>query len=211
MLRISSRLFCADVVIAALSLLTSIGAFGQSTGQSLPVQSLSGTPSGQSLGEIARANQEKKAAEAKGATPSKVITNADLPKNADEDTAQPADQNQNSAPNPANAAANRKAAHQRAAEERAGAQWQQQILAQKGKVAILQARCDRLRAQIHFVNPGYPYSSDNTSGSTYNGQQSRMMERLHEMEDQLNQQKQKLERMQEAARHAGMHTAVYDP
>jgi hypothetical protein len=211
MLRISSRRFCADVAITALLLLTSIAAFGQSTtGQSVPVQSLSNSSSGQSLGDIARANQEKKAAEASGTTP-KVITNSDLPKNPDEDPEQPANQNQNSAGNPASAAASRKAAHQRVAEERAGAQWRQQILAQKGKVAILQARCDRLRAQIHFVNPGYPYSSDNTTGSTYNGQESRMMERLHEMEDQLNQEKQKLERLQEAARHAGMHTTVYDP
>lgn len=212
MLRISSRRFPADVAIAALLLVTSVAAIGQSTtGQSLQVQSLSSSSSGQSLGDIARANQEKKAAEAPGATAPKVITNADLPKNPDVDTEQPADQNQNSAANPANTAASRKAAQQRAAEQRAAAQWRQQILAQKGKVANLQARCDRLRAQIHFVNPGYPYNSDNTAGSTYNGQESRMMERLHEMKDQLNQQKQKLERMQEAARHAGMHTTVYDP
>jgi len=211
-LRISSRLFRADVAITALLLLTSIAAFGQSTtGQSVPVQSLSGTSSGQSLGDIARANQEKKAAEAPDVTP-KVITNTDLPKNPDGD-ADPVNQNQNSAPVPTRAATSRKAAQQRAAEQRAGEHWRQQILEQKDKIANLQARCDRLRARIHFVDPGNPYTSGigYYGGQAYNAQEARMMEHLHEMEDQLNQQKQKLERMQEAARHAGMHTTVYDP
>jgi hypothetical protein len=99
MLRISSQRFCADVVIAALLLLTGVAAIGQSTtGQPLPVQSVSGTSSGQSLGDIARANQGKKAAEASGTTPPKVITNADLSKNSDGDAEQPDDQNQNSRP-----------------------------------------------------------------------------------------------------------------
>jgi hypothetical protein len=31
------------------------------------------------------------------------------------------------------------------------------------------------------------------------------------MQQQLDEQKRKLDQMQEAARHAGMHTAVYDP
>ncbi len=212
MLRLYSRRFRADVAITALLLLTNIAAFGQSTtGQSLPVQSSSGTSSGQSLGDIARVNQEKKAAEAAGATPPKVITNADLPKNSDGDTEQPADQSQNSAPDPARAATSRKAAQQRAAEQRAGEHWRQQILEQKDKIANLQARCDRLRARIHFVDPGNPYTSGYYAGQAYNAQEARAMERLHEMEDQLKQQKQKLERMQEAARHAGMHTTVYDP
>ncbi|MFZ1919871.1 MAG: hypothetical protein WAU58_20035 [Terriglobales bacterium] len=213
MLRISSRRFCADVAVTASLLLTSIAAFGQSTsGQSLSVQSLSGTSSGQSLGDVARANQEKKAADASGAMPPKVITNADLPKKPDED-ADPVNQNQNSAANTANTSASRKAAQQRAAEQRAGEHWRQQILEQKDKIANLQARCDRLRARIHFADPGNPYSSGvgYYAGQAYNAQEAREMERLHDMEYQLSQQKQKLERMQEAARHAGMHTTVYDP
>ncbi len=213
MLRISRRLFCADLAITVLLLLMSLAAFGQSTtGQPVAVQA-SGSSSGQSLGDIARANQEKKAAEAAGATPQKVITNADLSKNSDGDTEQPADQNQNPAPDPARAATSRKAAQQRAAEQRAGEHWRQQILEQKDKVANLQARCDRLRARIHFADPGNPYTSGigYYAGQAYNAQEARQMERLHDMEYQLNQQKQKLERMQEAARHAGMHTTVYDP
>ena len=213
MLQIPSRLFRPDVAIAVLLLLTSAAALGQSTaGQPLPVQSLSGTSSGQSLGDVARANQEKKAADASGAPSPKVITNADLPKKPDED-ADPVNQNQNTASDPPKAATNRKAAQQRATEQRAGEHWRQQILEQKDKIANLQTRCDRLRARIHFADTGNPNSSGvgYYAGQAYNAQEARAMERLHDMEDQLNQQKQKLDRIQEAARHAGMHTTVYDP
>jgi hypothetical protein len=44
-----------------------------------------------------------------------------------------------------------------------------------------------------------------------NRYQVRKLERLAQLQQQLDQQKKKLEDMQEAARHAGMHTAVYDP
>ncbi|MGB9232879.1 MAG: hypothetical protein WCC04_00565 [Terriglobales bacterium] len=213
MLRISIRGSCSIVEIAALLLAACLAMFGQSTiAQSVPVQSLSGPPSGQSLGEIARENQEKKAAGSSTTTPPKVITNADLPKNAGGD-ADPVNQNQNPAAKPPNSAASRKAAQQRVAEQRAAEQWKKNILAQESVVANLQGRVDRLRARIHFADPGNPYSSGigYYGGLAYNAQEAREMERLHEMEDQLNQQKKKLEQMQEAARHAGMHTTVYDP
>lgn len=45
----------------------------------------------------------------------------------------------------------------------------------------------------------------------YNRYQARQLERVAQMQQQLDEQKRKLDRMQEAARHAGMHTAVYDP
>jgi hypothetical protein len=211
MLRVSSWRFPASVEIAALLLFTSMAAFGQSTsGQSLSGQ----TSSGQSLGDLARENQAKKAAEASAATPPKVITNADLPENPDGDTGQPANRNQNSTTSPASAKASRKAAQQRAAEQRAAAQWRQQILAQKNVIANLQAQVDQLKASIHFVDPAYSaYSGqyDYYAGLGYNRGQAWQLQRLHQMELQLGQQKRKLDDMQEAARHAGMHTAVYDP
>ncbi len=158
---------------------------------------------GQSLGDIARESREKKAA---SPTSAKVITNADLPKDPDGEekgvtAASPA--------SPQNAAASRKAAAQRAAEQRAAGQWKQKIVAQKNTVAILQARVDALRASIQFVDPNITY--DYYSALAYNRRQAREMERLKVMEVQLAAEKQKLEDMQEAARHAGMHTPVYDP
>ena len=216
MLRISSRAFHPAIGTIALFLLTSAVAFSQATqsqspssraasgqassqsssAQTWPSQSPPNQlPSGQSLGEIARKNQQKRAAHASTAPPPKVITNSDLP--------------QNSSTSLANAAASRRAASQRTAEQRAAVQWRQQILVQENKVANLQARFDRLRAQIHLVNPNANYSSG--EGIAYNPGQARQIVRLQEMQDQLNQQKQKLDQMQEAARHAGMHTTVYDP
>lgn len=227
-LRISSRAFHPVVETIALFLLTSAVALSQAgQGQSPSSQAVSGqspsqsssaqtwpsqsspnqSSSGQSLGEVARKNQQKKAAQTSPAPAPKVITNSDLPRDPDGYTTATA--NPHASPSPANAAASRKAAAQSAAQQRAAAQWRQQILSQENKVANLQGRVDRLRAQIHLVNPNANYSS--SEGIAYNPGQARQLVRLQEMQDQLNQQRQRLEQMQEGARHAGMHTTVYDP
>jgi len=224
MLRVSSRRLHIGARIVASLLFASCAASGQSTSsQPVSTQSLSGpslsqsspsqSASSQSLGEIARKNQEKKSAAGSSTTAPKVITNADLPKDPDGYTGPPASPDQSASPSPENAAESRRTAQQRAAQQRAAEQWRQQILAQKNRVAILQQRVARLRARIHFVDPGNPYASDPSywAGLAYNAQETRLMERLHDMEVQLSQQKHKLEDMQEAARHAGMHTNVYDP
>ncbi len=154
---------------------------------------------GQSLGDVARENREKKATNP--SAPAKVITNTDLGIDPDGNaTAEEA------ASSPKSAATSRKAAEQRAAEERAAEQWKQKILAQKRTVASLQARVDALRPSIEFVDPN-AYSN----GYVYNRFQARQLERLKIMEAQLTEQQQKLDDMQDAARRAGMHTAVYDP
>jgi hypothetical protein len=75
-------------------------------------------------------------------------------------------------------------------------------------------RVDKLKASIHFVDPNnyYPYDYYSAyAGVQENRYQARQLERLAQMQQQLDQQRKKLEEMQEAARHAGMHTPVYDP
>ena len=153
---------------------------------------------GQSLGDVARENREKKASNP--SAPAQVITNTDLGIDPDGDPSAEA------ASSPKRTATSRKAAEQRAAEQRAAEQWKQKILAQKRTVANLQARVDALRPSIEFVDPN-AYSN----GYVYNRFQARQLERLKIMEAQLTEQQQKLDDMQEAARRAGMHTAVYDP
>ena len=161
---------------------------------------------GQSLGDVARETREKKAAAA-STTPPKVITNADLPKDPNGDASPSAGESQTpTAPSPESAASRRKAAEQRAAEQRAAEQWKKKILAQKDTIASLQARVDKLKASIYFLDPNVYYDA-----FVYNQYQARKLERLAELQRQLDQQKQELEDMQEAARHAGMHTPVYDP
>jgi DNA repair exonuclease SbcCD ATPase subunit len=193
MLRVSSQRFHANILLEISALLFLTGGAGYS----------------QSLGDAARENREKKAAET-STTPPKVITNADLPKNPNGSTGATEENNMPATPSPADAAASRKAAEQRADDQRAAHHWKKQILAQKNTMANQQARIDKLRASIHFVDPDYYYGSY-AGFLEDNRRQAQRMERLKQMEQQLDQQKQKLEEMQEAARHAGMHTAVYDP
>lgn len=168
---------------------------------------------GQSLGDIARENREKKSDDA-STTPPRVITNKDLPKDP------AANQELSTAPAETDAAASstpadhrsddHRAAHrsaeQRISEQRAVDQWKRQILAQKNKVVILQARIDLLKASMQPTNSTAQYES-----LTYNHYQARQWQRIEQAQQQLDEQKMKLEQMQEAARHAGMRTAVYDP
>jgi len=156
---------------------------------------------GQSLGDIARANREKKTEDA-SATQPKVITNANLPKDPDADQ-KPAEAQ--SGASASSTAADHRSAQQRLAEQRAADQWRRQILAQKNKMATLQARIDQLNTSIRSAGGSVQYEGP------YNRYQARQLQRVAQIHLQLDEQKMKLDQMQEAARHAGMRSAVYDP
>jgi hypothetical protein len=157
---------------------------------------------GQSLGDIARANREKQNAENPSAAQPRVITNANLPKDPDANQ-EPAEAQ--SGTNASSTAADHRSAQQRLAEQRAADQWKRQILAQKNKMAALQARIDQLNASIRSAGGSVQYEGP------YNRYQARQLQRVAQIQLQLDEQKMKLDQMQEAARHAGMHTVVYDP
>src|SRR5258708_40300806 len=157
---------------------------------------------GQSLGDIARENREKQNAENASAAQPKVITKANLQKDPDANQEPAEAQSEASA---SSAAADHRSAEQRLAEQRAADQWKRQILAQKNKMATLQARIDQLNASIHSAGGSVQYEAP------YNRYQVRQMRRVAQIQTQLDEQKMKLDQMQEAARHAGMHTTVYDP
>ena len=162
----------------------------------------------QSLGDVARENRDKKQAEDASGVQPKVITNKDLPKDPDADTKPSEAPSATSAAAGSEAAdrsADRRSARQRLAEQRAAEQWNRQILAQKDKVAALQARIDRLHASIQAANGTVQ------SEGPYNWYQARQLQRVAQIQQQLDAQQKKLDQMQEAARHAGMHSAVYDP
>jgi flagellar motility protein MotE (MotC chaperone) len=174
-----------SVTICAMALLMSSAAYGQS------------------LGDIARENREKQdAQDASSAAKPKVITNASLPKDPDANQQPAAAQ---SAATPSSAAADHRSAQQRLAEQRAADQWKRQILTQKNKMATLQARIDQLNASIHSAAGSVQYEGP------YNRYQARQLQRVAQIQLQLDEQKMKLDQMQEAARYAGMHSAVYDP
>lgn len=201
------------VSLAVAALLLSVAALGQS----------------QSLGDIARENRGKKAAAESSSTPPRVITNKNLPRDSDaseSDDAPPApkdspfsektaarpstpqrstEQEPAEHSSPVQRPAEQHAAQERANEHRAAAQWKRRILQQEATVANLRMRVDRLRASIHVANVS------TYNDMPFNRYQARQIERLRQLQMQLGEQQRRLEDMQEAARHAGMHTLVYDP
>ena len=160
---------------------------------------------GQSLGDVARENREKQNAnDASTAAKPRVITNKDLPKDPDTNQ-EPREALSDSGAAPSSQAADYRSVQQRLAEQRAADRWKRLILAQENKMATLQARIDLLNESIRSVNGNVQYEGP------YNRYQARQLERVARIQLQLDEQKKKLDEMQEAARHAGMHTAVYDP
>lgn len=173
----------------------------------------------QSLGDVARDNRDKQNAQASAdatAQP-RVITNKDLPKdpNASPATVQPLTEPSASVSTADRLAAehrsaeqrraDQRAAQQRLAEQRATIQWRSQALAQKAKIANLQARIDQLHASIQAAGGSVQ------SEGPLNRYQAWQLQRAAQIQLQLDEQKRKLDQMQDSARHAGMHTAVYDP
>ena len=153
----------------------------------------------QSLGDVARENREKKTEDGSAAQ-AKVITNADLPGDPE------ANQGQREARSDASSQApDQRSSEQRLREQRAADRWKRLILAQENKMATLQARIDQINAAIHSAGGTVQYEGP------YNRYQSRQLERVAQFQQRLDEQRRKLDQMQDAARHAGMHTAVYDP
>jgi hypothetical protein len=177
------------LVIAAL---LNVSAFGQS---------------GQSLGDIARANREKQQEQQTSGTKPKTITNADLP---DSSTGNPEPEASDpmtmvsGVSRPYNNRPDQRLNQQLVAEQHAGNQWRERIQIQESRVADLQARIDQANALMHS-------NSTVQSEGPFNRYQGRQMQRVAQMQEMLDQQKRKLEMMQEAARRSGMHTPVYDP
>jgi len=166
----------------------------------LPVMSL--TAHGQSLADVARENQERKAAQdASGVKPSKVITNQDLGEG-------PEGRPDLRVTRPTHDWANNRGGENHGGpgmpDQRAGEQWKRQIEEQKARIADLQARLDHINASLH------PAGSAQYSGP-YTRSQAMQIERADQIQRQLDEQQRKLNIMQETARRAGMHTSVYDP
>ncbi len=166
---------------------------------------------GQSLGDIARANREKQNAANPGTNQPAVITSDDLGQDSQslrQDSKVPDSKGQNAkgkdAPRPAGSKSARGSSEETPIDPRVAAQWKRQILAQEDKIALLQGRIDEINASLH------PAGSAQFEGP-YNRYQTKQMERLADIQLQLDQQKKHLVEMQDEARRAGMHTTVYDP
>jgi hypothetical protein len=154
---------------------------------------------GQSLGDVARQNREKQKAKDPAAT-KKVITNENLPAGADDGFTPP------STPGAQPESPGSAASSASVGGKQSAAEWKSRIQAQKDAIANLQGQVDKLNASIHFVVANEYYN-----GVQYNEAQVRKQQQVEQMQRRLAEEKSKLEKMQEAARQAGMGSAVYDP
>lgn len=165
--------------------------------------------SGPSLGDIARANREKQQAQQASGTLPKVITNSDLPADPpgvpESDPSEPMTMVSGVSRPFESRSYDQRFAQQDHAEQQAGAQWRERIENQESRVAELQARIAQMNAAIHSSGGA------TLSEGPYNRYQARQMQRIAQMQEMLDLQRHKLAMMQDAARHAGMHTNVYDP
>jgi hypothetical protein len=162
---------------------------------------------GQSLGDVARENRER-TAEDVAIAPPLVVTTADFPKNTHANPAPSDSQVEKSNQVAEQRSAQRseqRLAQQRIAQQRAAQQWKQQILAQKAKMANLQSRITQLHESIQAANGSVQFEGPS------NQYQARQLQQVAQIQQQLEVQKIRLDQMQDAARHAGMHSAVYDP
>jgi acetyl-CoA carboxylase beta subunit len=150
---------------------------------------------GQSLGDVARESRKKQMAKRSSSSTAKpkLITNENLPKNPDAGSSE--SEGKMTAASPKIHLGGQSAE-----------QWKRQILAQKDAIANLQAQIDKLNDSIHFV-----VANEYTNGVQYNQHQVKKQENVAQMQQQLEEQKRNLAAMQEAARQAGMGSAVYDP
>jgi hypothetical protein len=158
----------------------------------------SDSDSSQSLGDVARATRAKTQAEEQAAAPPKVITNQDLPAGSSAgtpDSGQPMTQVSGvKKPNPY---ADQRVSNQLQAQERARAQWKARIHDQENRIADLQARIDHINAQTQAAIGTATYDTP------VNRYQMIQEQRVANLQEQLDQQKRKLEEMQDAARRAG--------
>jgi len=148
---------------------------------------------GQSLGDIAR-EQRQKQQQKKAQTASKVITNEDLPENPASGDANGSNQG------------SRESTASEAMGSKSPEQWKSEIEAQKKSVDDLQSQMEKLNASIHFA-PGNCVRNC----VQHNERQVQKQDEVQRMQSELDQQKQKLEDMQEAARKEGYGNAVYEP
>ena len=156
----------------------------------------------QSLGDIARQYRDKQQADEAAGNGPKMYTNQDIPPAGQVGTPEPVSESRSYRPSRAYDTHN---VDLQSSQQRAAGDWHRNIVMQENRVAGLQMRIDQLNRMIHS-----PYGTAQYDGPQTRNQ-ARAQERLDQMQQVLDQQKMKLEEMQDAARRSGMHTNVYEP
>jgi hypothetical protein len=152
-----------------------------------------------SLGDLARQQRQQKeqskAVPGKDPKSSKVITNEEIPEHA-----------QTGSLRKVTAQENATAAVSSSGPKVSAEQWKSQIFAQKNQVTTLQNQIDELNESIRFAPAN---CVANCVG--WNERQREKQQHVERMQAQLEDQKRRLEDMQESARKQGYGSSVYDP
>jgi hypothetical protein len=151
-----------------------------------------------SLGDLARQQRQQKeqskASPGKDSKSSKVITNEEIPEHTEAASLHKIRAQENAIP--ASSSGPKISAEQ----------WKSQIFAQKNQVATLQNQIDELNESVRFAPAN---CAANCVG--WNERQREKQQRAERMQAQLEDQKKRLDDMQESARKQGYGSSVYDP
>jgi predicted RNase H-like nuclease (RuvC/YqgF family) len=148
----------------------------------------------QSLGDVAREQRQKQQAQGTHAT--KVVTNEDIPEHEETSSDTSASSNTTMASSAPSSTGNKKSADE----------WKSEILQQKNSVASLQDQIDKLNSSIRFAPPNCVVNC-----AQHNQQQIDKQEEVQRLQGQLDEQKKKLDELEEGARHDGYGGQVTDP
>lgn len=154
----------------------------------------------QSLGDVARRQRQQKeqsaSAQGKDVAESKVITNEEIPEHPEDDPG----------PTVKNSKGEGFGSRSSKGPKQTAEFWKFRIKAQKGQIALLQRRMDEVNSSIRF-------SSINCGANcvVWNDRQRRRQLQVEQAQSQLEQQKKRLEELQETARKQGYGSSVYDP
>jgi hypothetical protein len=152
-----------------------------------------------SLGELARQQRQQKdqskAAPGKNTKPSKVITNEEIPEHAEKSSAAVSKGGE------ATSVSDSSNSSKLSAE-----QWRSQILTQKNQLTSLQRQVDDLNESIRFAPAN---CVENCVG--WNERQREKQQQVERMQGQLDEQKRRLDDLQDSARKQGYGSSVYDP
>jgi DNA repair exonuclease SbcCD ATPase subunit len=155
----------------------------------------------QSLGDVARQSRQQKTqvnrAPGKAVQARKVVTNDEIPE-------QPASTADGSGANQSHELAS---PHTSSEPGKLSAErWKALIQEQKNGVSSLQNQIDKLNSSIHFVEANLY-----VQGPQHNKRQAQKQQEVERAQAQLEEQKKRLEDMQESARKQGYGSSVYDP
>ncbi len=153
-----------------------------------------------SLGDLARQQRQQKeqskTAPGKDAKANKVITNEEIPDHTGPAPAPGVDGREHVSSMPASYSGPKQS------EEH----WKSQIWGQKNQIASLQRQVDEINESIRFAPAN---CVANCVG--WNERQREKQQRVERMQTQLEEEKRRLEEMQDAARKQGYGSSVYDP